>query len=421
MTNKKRKGPASPRARVAEAPASAQGFIPIKEIRNGIIETSDRRYIKILEIEPINFMLRSTEEQHGIIASFAGWLKISPMRMQFKSVTRKADADRHIAALRGELAQESDPQCRALGEEYIRLIRDIGSREALTRRFFLIFQYESAVRTQGETDYAEICATIQTAAQNAKAYFTQCGNAIVQPQDEDLFAAEVLYMFFNRRSCVDEPFPTRLDRVVLDTMASRSRTVGLDPVPRIKAAHFVAPRGIDLTRHRHIVMDGLYYSFLYIRKDGYPSRVRAGWMSALINAGEGIDIDLHLHRENRSKTVDRVAQRIRLNRTKLRGTQDTGTDYEELTGAIQAGYYIKGGIANHNEDLYYMSVLITVSAPTHGEMVWRRQQISDLLKSMDIYVRECSFQQEAALRSAMPLNYLDPSLEQKSIFTSQHA
>ena len=38
-----------------------------------------------------------------------------------------------------ELAREENPQCRALGEDYPRLIQDVGSREALTRRFFLIF------------------------------------------------------------------------------------------------------------------------------------------------------------------------------------------------------------------------------------------------------------------------------------------
>ena len=62
-----------------------QDFIPVKDIRHGIIETTDHRYIKILEIEPINFMLRSDEEQFGIISSFASWLKISPARLQFKS------------------------------------------------------------------------------------------------------------------------------------------------------------------------------------------------------------------------------------------------------------------------------------------------------------------------------------------------
>jgi len=379
------------------------------------VETSDGRYIKILEIEPINFMLRSSEEQYNIISSFASWLKISPMRMQFKSITRKADSDKHIAMLKAELDGEDNPQCRELAEEYIRLICDVGSREALTRRFFLIFQYESPSRHgQIRPDYAEAHSAIQTAAQNARAYFMQCGNSIVQPKDEDSFAAEILYMFFNRRSCVNETFSTRLDRVVIDTMAAKKKVIGLDPVPRIRAVNFIAPRGIDFTHHNYIIMDGIYYSFLYIRKDGYPNQVRAGWMSSLINAGEGVDIDIHLRRENRGRTIDKVAQRIRLNRTKLRGVQDTSTDFEELTGAIQAGYYIKDGISNHNEDLFYMTVFITVSAPTYEEMNWRRQQISDLLKSMDICVHDCGFQQEAALRSVMPFGIVDPSLERKS-------
>ena len=71
-------------------------------------------------------------------------------------------------------------------------------------------------------------------------------------------------------------------------------------------------RGIDLSHFNYIIMDGLYYSFLYIKADVYPSRVRAGWMSALINAGEGVDIDVHLRRENRSRTIDKVAQRLSL-------------------------------------------------------------------------------------------------------------
>ncbi len=53
---KRRKGAKRKDAEILEF---TQDFIPIKEIRNGIVETSDGRYIRILEIEPINFMLRS--------------------------------------------------------------------------------------------------------------------------------------------------------------------------------------------------------------------------------------------------------------------------------------------------------------------------------------------------------------------------
>lgn len=390
-----------------------QDYLPIKDLKNGIIETADGRYIKILEVDPINFTLRSDEEQFNIISSFASWLKISPMRLQFKSITRKADSDRHIAMVRKELEQEGNPQCREMGEDYIKLIKDVGSREALTRRFFLIFQYEAVGRNENG-DYAKIYGMLQTAEQNTRAYFSQCGNSIVQPKDPDEATAEILYMFFNRRSCVDEPFASRVDRVVIDTMAARKKVIGVDPVPHIRMAHFLAPRGIDLTHRNYIIMDGLYYSFLYIRANGFPNRVRAGWMSSLINAGEGIDVDVHLRRENRSKTIDKVAQRIRLNRTKLKGMQDTSTDYEELANSIQAGYFIKSGIANYNEDLFYMSVFVTVSAKSYEELMWRKQQMTDLLKSMDMYVSDCSFQQEAALQSVMPFLKIHPQLEKKA-------
>lgn len=390
-----------------------QDFIPIKNLEHGIIETTDGRYIKILEIEPINFMLRSEEEQYEIICSFASWLKISPVHLQFKSITRKADSDKHIAMLRKEMETEESEQCKKLSEGYIRLIKDVGSREALTRRFFLIFRYEELRRNEN-SDYGQICSTLLTAEQNARAYFMQCGNNILQPKDPDEATAEILYMFFNRRSCVEEPFHSRVDRIVLDTMAAKNKVIGIDPVPHIRMAHFIAPRGIDLTHRNYIIMDGLYYSFLYIKGNGYPNKVRAGWMSSLINAGEGIDVDVFLRRENRSKTIDKVAQRIRLNRTKLKSMQDTSTDYEELAGSIQAGYFIKQGIANYNEDLFYMSVFVTVSARTYEELMWRKQQMTDMLKSMDMYVSDCSFQQEDALRTVMPFLQMSPKLEKKS-------
>ena len=390
-----------------------QDFIPIKNLEHGIIETTDGRYIKILEIEPINFMLRSEEEQYEIICSFASWLKISPVHLQFKSITRKADSDKHIAMLQKEMDTEESEQCKKLSEGYIRLIKDVGSREALTRRFFLIFRYEELRRNEN-SDYGQICSTLLTAEQNARAYFMQCGNNILQPKDPDEATAEILYMFFNRRSCVEEPFHSRVDRIVLDTMAAKNKVIGIDPVPHIRMAHFIAPRGIDLTHRNYIIMDGLYYSFLYIKGNGYPNKVRAGWMSSLINAGEGIDVDVFLRRENRSKTIDKVAQRIRLNRTKLKSMQDTSTDYEELAGSIQAGYFIKQGIANYNEDLFYMSVFVTVSARTYEELMWRKQQMTDMLKSMDMYVSDCSFQQEDALRTVMPFLQISPKLEKKS-------
>ena len=270
---KKNTKPKSPKRKKNKG-ESAQSFLPIRDIRNGVVETTDGRYLKILEVEPINFALRSSEEQFNIISSFASWLKISPIRLQFKAITRRADSDKHISLVQEELAREENPQCRALGQDYLRLIRDVGNREALTRRFFLIFQYEALGRDDG--DYRRICAALQGAEQTARAYFLQCGNGIVQPENPDEATAEILYQIFNRRSCQTEPFQTRVDRVVLDTMAAQGLTLGLDPVPEIPVVDFLAPRGIDFTQSRYTIMDGRYYTVLMIRGNGYPSRVRAG-------------------------------------------------------------------------------------------------------------------------------------------------
>ena len=45
-------------------------YLPISRIENGVIYTKDHRYVKVVEVIPINFLLRSAREQRGIIYSF---------------------------------------------------------------------------------------------------------------------------------------------------------------------------------------------------------------------------------------------------------------------------------------------------------------------------------------------------------------
>ena len=97
---------------------STEELIPVKDIRNGIVELTDGRYIKILEVEPINFLLRSVREQKGIIYSFASWLKISPVKIQIKVLTKKADISKHLNAIERDMERERDPKCRELQQDY---------------------------------------------------------------------------------------------------------------------------------------------------------------------------------------------------------------------------------------------------------------------------------------------------------------
>ena len=61
--------------------------------------------------------------------------------------------------VRRELEHEQDPRCRVLQEDYLKLIRQLGSREAITRRFFLVFEYAYLARLSEERNMSCIGAT----------------------------------------------------------------------------------------------------------------------------------------------------------------------------------------------------------------------------------------------------------------------
>ena len=135
-----------------------QSWLGVKAVRNGVIELSGGRYVRILEVKPVHFALRSAEEQTNIIQSFAGLLKIAPVRIQIKSVSRRANGSEYIRSVDADLKSQTDAESIALGREYVRLIQSLESRDAVSRRFFVIFEYEPIARQ--ETSYASAYAAL---------------------------------------------------------------------------------------------------------------------------------------------------------------------------------------------------------------------------------------------------------------------
>ncbi len=382
-------------------------YVPVERITNGIIYTRDHRYVKIVEVIPINFLLRSAQEQRGIIYSFISYLKISPVKVQIKVLTKRADIDRHVAAVRRELEQETDPHCRMLQEDYLRLIYQLGSREAITRRFFLIFEYEPLPGTRRGNEESEAVASLQTAARTAANYLRQCGNSVVTHEDEDEAVAELLYHILCRRESDAHPFGDKVQRVLADYIAAGR------PLENVPANEYFAPASLDFTHGRYICVDGVYYAYLLVPSDGYKSQVTAGWLSLLVNAGDGIDLDVFLTRQPKDRMIRKLGQQLRINRSKIRETSDTNTDFDDLEGAIRSGYFLKDGLGN-NEDFYYLNLLITVTADNVDDLEWKCAEMRKLLLSQDMNVQPCSFCEEQAFLSALPLSSLEHRLFERS-------
>lgn len=382
-------------------------YVPIEKIQNGVIYTKDHRYIKVVEVVPVNFLLRSAQEQRSIIYSFISYLKISPAKVQFKVLTKRADIDRHVETVRKELARETDPHCRALQEDYLRLIRQLGSREAITRRFFLIFEHEDLPGTRRGHEEEEAIASLQTAARTASNYLRQCGNTVLMPEDEDLSTSEVLYNILCRKESSEEPFTQKVKRVLAEYMAEGR---SLDNIP---SNEFYAPGQIDFTHGHYICIDGVYYTYLLVPSSGYRSQVPAGWLSLIVNAGDGIDLDMFLTRQPKDRMIRKLGQQLRINRSKIKEASDTNTDFDDLDGAIQSGYFLKDGLGN-NEDFYYLNLLITVTADSIDDLEWKSAEMKKLLLSQDMDVQTCSFCEEQAFLSSLPLVSLERRLYERS-------
>ena len=382
-------------------------YVPIEKIQNGVIYTKDHRYIKVVEVVPVNFLLRSAQEQRSIIYSFISYLKISPAKVQFKVLTKRADIDRHVETVRKELERETDPHCRALQEDYLRLVRQLGSREAITRRFFLIFEYEELPGTRRGHEEEEAIASLQTAARTASNYLRQCGNTVLMPEDEDLAASEILYNILCRRESNEEPFTQKVKRVLAEYMAEGR---SLDNIP---SNEFYAPGQIDFTHGHYICIDGVYYTYLLVPSSGYKSQVPAGWLSLIVNAGDGIDLDMFLTRQPKDRMIRKLGQQLRINRSKIKEASDTNTDFDDLDGAIQSGYFLKDGLGN-NEDFYYLNLLITITAGSIDDLEWKSAEMKKLLLSQDMDVQTCSFCEEQAFLSSLPLVSLERRLYERS-------
>jgi len=380
-------------------------YIPIKKIENGIVWTNDGRYIKIIEIEPINFLLRSAKEQKNIIYSFASFLKISPIKLQFKVISKTADVNKHLQKIRDEINNEKDDKCRELQKDYYELIRRLGSKEAVTRRFFIIFQYESLLSDRN-TEYKDIVSMLETTVRTAKNFFVQCGNNVVVHDNEDEFLADIFYTIFNRKTSITKGIGEHAKEVV-----ARGITEGRK-VDDIKVTELLVPDKIDFTHRNYIEMDGLYHSYLVIPPRGYRSQVVAGWLSFIVNAGEGIDIDIFLDKQDKVQSMRKIGQQIRINRSKIKETSDTNTDFDDLDNAIRSGYFLKSGLAS-NEDFYYMSIIVTVTANNLKDLEWRVSEIKKMLISQDMDITVCDFKQEEAFLSSLPLVSLSKKFFQK--------
>lgn len=391
-----------------------QDILPIKNIANGIIQTLDDRYVHICEIMPVNFALRTNTERNAIIDEFYSWLKQAPARLHFKSITQPMDATDLIKHIKEGEDCENSEKIKEEQEDYIQHIRTVSQGDSLTRRFFFIIEYQGDLDGNNYTNnYDEIKKTIYQTRFMMESFFSKMENIIYEHNNESVFQAEVLYMFLNRNSSKTETFQERMNRVLSDHMAVRGLDTMFDDAPEdIDVRDYFAPRGIDTNAANYNIIDGLYYTYLYITDDGYPKKVPAGWLKEIVQSGDGVDVDIFLQKQNRNRILDSVKRAVRFASVDAKQKMDS-EDAEEYIERIGTGEFIKTLMRDNREDFYYGCVLITIIAPTLKKLHEKKSMLVSNLRGKDIVVSDLFARCEDAFLMTLPLNYIDLTIFNK--------
>lgn len=127
-------------------PAPTQQFVPIQEIRDGIVVLKDGSLRAIVMASSQNLALKSEEEQRAILFSFQDFLNMLDFSTQFFVQSRKLDMRPYIALLEDRRKKQQTDLMRIQVTEYIEFIRSFTeSINIMTKSFFVVVPYSPAL------------------------------------------------------------------------------------------------------------------------------------------------------------------------------------------------------------------------------------------------------------------------------------
>ena len=198
---------------VKENAKATQQFVPIKEVRDGVVILKDGSLRSLVMTSSLNFALKSADEQTAIIAQFQNFLNSLNFSVQISIQSRRLDIRPYIALLQERLkAQESDLM-KLQTKEYIEFIKSFtDSTNIMTKTFFIVVPYAAAVLKTGKGGFfSKKTKETKKAAENesfeeartqleervsvVEDGLTRCGIRVVELGTEELI--ELYYKIFN--------------------------------------------------------------------------------------------------------------------------------------------------------------------------------------------------------------------------------
>jgi type IV secretory pathway VirB4 component len=191
----------------------SQDFVPIKEVRDGVMILKDGSMRAVVLATSINFALKSVEEQESVIYQFQNFLNSLDFSMQIYVQSRRLDIRPYLALLEERVHAQNTDLMRMQISEYINFVRGLTELSSImTKSFFVVIPYaptgsaipkmssvfgKNSNSNEKEKDdlFEEVKSQIEQRVGVVEQGLARCGVKVARLGSEEL--VELFYRIFN--------------------------------------------------------------------------------------------------------------------------------------------------------------------------------------------------------------------------------
>lgn len=134
---------------MAQIGTPTQQFVPIQEVRDGIMVLRDGSLASAMLVSSINLSLKSYDEQRATLMQFQGFLNTLDFPIQIVVQSRRYDVRPYILTLENKLREQTEPLLQVQTREYIQFIQTFTEQVNIMRKnFFVVVPYVPPLITQ---------------------------------------------------------------------------------------------------------------------------------------------------------------------------------------------------------------------------------------------------------------------------------
>jgi len=124
---------------------ATQEFVPIEDVKDGVLVLKDGGMRGILMASSINFSLKSDNERQAILLQFQDFLNSLDFSIQIVVQSRRLDIRPYVALLENRYKEQTNDLMKIQIEQYIQFVKNFTeSTSIMTKNFFVVIPYDSS-------------------------------------------------------------------------------------------------------------------------------------------------------------------------------------------------------------------------------------------------------------------------------------